>query len=119
VVLVEDEAAVRELIAAYLTRQGYHVLTAGSGEEAVDGVRSWTEPPVLLISDIVMPGMNGRVLSDRLRLTHPQLKVLFVSGYTDDASVSNGSLAPGTHFLQKPFALSALAAKVTEIVGGD
>jgi two-component system cell cycle sensor histidine kinase/response regulator CckA len=119
VVLVEDEAAVRELIGAYLRRQGYQVLTASSGEEAVDGVRNWTEPPVLLISDIVMPGMNGRVLSDHLRLTYPHLKVLFVSGYTDDAVVSNGSLAPGTHFLQKPFALSALAAKVSEIVAGD
>jgi two-component system, cell cycle sensor histidine kinase and response regulator CckA len=116
VVLVEDEAAVRELIGSYLTRQGYQVVTASSGEDAIDAVGDWTEAPVLLISDIVMPGMNGRVLSDRLRLTYPHLKVLFVSGYTDDAVVSNGSLAPGTHFLQKPFALSALAAKVTEIV---
>jgi two-component system cell cycle sensor histidine kinase/response regulator CckA len=117
VVLVEDEVAVRELIGAYLTRQGYEVVTAGSGEEALDSATNWDGAPVLLISDVVMPGMNGRVLSDRLRATYPGLKVLFVSGYTDDVVVSNAVLPPGTHFLQKPFALSALAAKVVDIVG--
>jgi PAS domain S-box-containing protein len=116
VVLVEDEHAVRELIGAYLMRRGYEVLTASSGEEAIEAMPAWTETPVLLISDIVMPGMNGRVLADRLRDTYPLLKVLFVSGYTDDAVVSHGSLPPATYFLQKPFALSALSAKVSEIV---
>jgi two-component system cell cycle sensor histidine kinase/response regulator CckA len=116
VLLVEDEDEVRELIGAYLKRQGYTVVAASSGEEAVDRMRGQTEPPILLISDIVMPGMNGRVLSDRLRLSYPGLKVLFVSGYTDDALVSNGSLPAGTHFLQKPFALSALASRVRDLV---
>jgi PAS domain S-box-containing protein len=118
VLLVEDEDEVRELIRGYLTSHGYGVVAASSGEDALDRMEGCAEAPVLLVSDVVMPGMNGRVLSDRLRVSYPGLKVLFVSGYTDDAVLSDGSLPPATHFLQKPFALSALVSKVSDIVNG-
>ena len=118
VLLVEDEDEVRELIGVYLTSHGYTVVAASSGEDALDRMKGCAEAPVLLVSDVVMPGMNGRVLSDRLRVSYPRLKVLFVSGYTDDAVLSDGALPPATHFLQKPFALSALVSRVSDIVSG-
>jgi two-component system, cell cycle sensor histidine kinase and response regulator CckA len=116
VLLVEDEDDVRELIHDYLGSQGYTVVSASTGEEGVDLARGLARAPSLLISDIVMPGMNGRVLSDQLRASYPHLKVLYVSGYTDDALVRHTPLPPGTHFLQKPFALSTLAKKIRDIV---
>jgi PAS domain S-box-containing protein len=118
VLLVEDEDDVRELIGGYLTSQGYQVVSANSGEDAVERFRECVDAPSLLISDIIMPGMNGRVLSDRLRVSYPELKVLYVSGYTDDALTPNSPLPHGTYFLQKPFALSALASKIRDIVDG-
>jgi two-component system cell cycle sensor histidine kinase/response regulator CckA len=118
VLLVEDEDDVRELIGGYLTSQGYSVVSANSGEDAVERFRECPDAPSLLISDIIMPGMNGRVLSDRLRVSYPELKVLYVSGYTDDALTPNSPLPHGTYFLQKPFALSALASKIRDIVDG-
>ena len=116
VLLVEDEHDVRELIRDYLESRGYTVLSASSGEAGVELLRECDQAPSLLISDIVMPGMNGRVLSDQLRLSYPLLKVLYVSGYTDDALVRHSPLPIGTHFLQKPFALATLAAKIRDIV---
>jgi PAS domain S-box-containing protein len=116
VLLVEDEHDVRELIRDYLESRGYTVLSASSGEEGVALLHECREAPSLLISDIVMPGMNGRVLSDQLRVSYPALKVLYVSGYTDDALVRHSPLPLGTHFLQKPFALATLAAKIRDIV---
>jgi PAS domain S-box-containing protein len=116
VLLVEDEDDVRELIQDYLGSQGYTVLSASTGEEGMELARGLSSAPSLLISDIVMPGMNGRVLSDQLRASYPHLKVLYVSGYTDDALVRHSPLPQGTHFLQKPFALSTLAKKIRDIV---
>ena len=116
VLLVEDEDDVRELIHDYLEGQGYTVLSASTGEEGIALLHDVSDPPALLISDIVMPGMNGRVLSDHLRATYPHLKVLYVSGYTDDGHVRHSPLPQGTHFLQKPFALSTLATKIRDIV---
>ena len=116
VLLVEDEDDVRELIHFYLEGQGYTVLSASTGEEGLALLQEVTAPPALLISDIVMPGMNGRVLSDHLRAAYPHLKVLYVSGYTDDGHVRHTPLPHGTHFLQKPFALSTLATKIRDIV---
>ncbi len=116
VLLVEDEDDVRELIHDYLEGQGYTVLSASTGEEGIALLHDVSDPPALLISDIVMPGMNGRVLSDHLRATYPHLKVLYVSGYTDDGHVRHSLLPQGTHFLQKPFALSTLATKIRDIV---
>jgi FixJ family two-component response regulator len=71
----------------------------------------------VLVSDIVMPGMNGPELGELLRTVYPDLKVLFVSGYTDNSLVRQASLAPGTHFLQKPFKLLALAKRIREMIG--
>jgi two-component system cell cycle sensor histidine kinase/response regulator CckA len=116
VLLVEDEDDVRELIREYLQSQGYKVVSASSGEEGVGLVRELRAAPSLLISDIVMPGMNGRVLSEQLRASYPGLKVLYVSGYTDDVLITHAALPQGTHFLQKPFALSTLATTIRTIV---
>jgi CheY-like chemotaxis protein len=116
VLLVEDEDDLRDLLHDYLSQQGYQVMSAGSGEEALDRCHGQAYVPDLLISDVVMPGIGGRALADRLRLADPDLKVLFLSGYTDEAILRHGLLPSGTQFLQKPFALEALARTVRLIL---
>jgi two-component system cell cycle sensor histidine kinase/response regulator CckA len=118
VLIVEDEKEVRDLLCEYLVARGYAVLSAANGREAVELCRTRSEAPLVLVTDIVMPGMNGRVLAEQLRQFIPFLKVLFISGYTDDALVQRGSLPAGTHFLQKPFQLASLAQKIREMVDG-
>lgn len=119
VLLVEDEDDLRELVHEYLQSQGYAVVSASTGEEGLERFRSLPGRPALLISDIVMPGINGRVLSDQLRVIYPQLKVLYISGYTDDALVRYSPLPKDMHFLQKPFALAALATEIRDILDED
>jgi CheY-like chemotaxis protein len=114
--IVEDEHDVRELLREYLVDLGYEVLTAASGDEAVELCRVRGTTPAVLVSDIVMPGMNGPELGELLRSAYPDLKVLFVSGYTDNALVGQARLAPRTHFLQKPFKLLALARCIREMI---
>jgi len=117
VLLVEDEGSVRELVRETLETKGYRVLEAENGEAALRITNQHSDPIDILITDVVMPGMSGRELSTRMRTSHPQTKVLYLSGYTEDAIVHEGVLAPGTAFLQKPFTLHALARKVREILG--
>jgi two-component system cell cycle sensor histidine kinase/response regulator CckA len=116
VLLVEDEREVRELLCEYLEALGYDVLSAANGYDGVELCRARGEAPAVLITDIVMPGMSGRDLADLLRTSYPDLRVLFMSGYTDDALVRRGTLPGGTDFLQKPLMLSALAKKIREMV---
>ncbi len=116
VMLVEDENDVRELFSDFLTSQGYRVVAARSADAALDLSRGLSTAPALLVTDIVMPGMNGRALADQLRSSYPRLKVLYVSGYTDDALIRRGVLPSGTDFLQKPFSLAALAKKLRDLV---
>jgi CheY-like chemotaxis protein len=116
--LVEDERDVRELLREFLAAKGYDVMCAGTGNEGIELCRTRAVKPDMLVTDIVMPGMNGRALADRLRAVYPGLKVLYMSGYTDDALVRDGPLPTGTHFLQKPFVLATLAKKVREIIDG-
>jgi two-component system, cell cycle sensor histidine kinase and response regulator CckA len=116
VLIVEDEHDVRELLREYLAAQGYDVLSAASGNEGIEVCRARGVAPAVLVTDVVMPGMNGRVLADQLRVVHPDLNVLYMSGHTDDTLVRHGSLPTGTHFLQKPFVLAALAKKIREMI---
>jgi YesN/AraC family two-component response regulator len=98
-----------------LKQQGYRVLEAANGEEALrlaqdtDGERIH-----LLLTDVVLPQMSGKELADQFKSSRPDLKVLYMSGYTDFAVVHQGVLNPGTHFLQKPFSLETLSQKIRE-----
>jgi CheY-like chemotaxis protein len=92
------------------------VLAASSGDEALAACRAAAAPPALLITDVVMPGMNGPALGAMLRRSYPALKVLYLSGYADDQVSKNGTLPYGTYFQQKPFALDRLARRVREII---
>jgi len=116
ILVVEDEAGIRALVRKILRRQNYEVLEAASGEEALAICRENPAKIDLLITDVIMPQMGGRDLADRLREQGRVLKVLFVSGYTDDATIYSGELPPGTAFLQKPFTLGSLLDKVKEVL---
>jgi PAS domain S-box-containing protein len=110
--VVEDELAVRKLAAITLRGKGYEVLEAASAQEALDIVGNLDEPPALVITDVVMPGLDGRELVARLTAQFPALKVLFTSGYTSDVVEEHGVIASGAPFLQKPYSLETLLARV-------
>jgi len=112
VLLVEDEPGVRALAREVLQKEGYEVLEAARGDEALDIATRHPRRIHLLLSDVVMPGMSGRHLWEQLSISRPDAKVLFISGYTDDAVVRHGIRDAGLPFLQKPFSLAALADAV-------
>jgi PAS domain S-box-containing protein len=116
ILLVEDEEAVRVLTSRTLRNYGYHVLDAANGEEVIRIVENGHRKIHLLVTDVVMPGMSGREVAERISPLYPGLKVLYVSGYTDSAIVHHGILEPGTALLLKPFRPEALAQKVREIL---
>jgi signal transduction histidine kinase len=117
VLLVEDEGAVRSLGSRALRSAGYGVLEAKEGQDALRIIKGHRGPIDLLVTDVVMPRMSGRELADRVASLDPNLKVLFVSGYTDDAMVRHGVHAAQMAFLQKPFTPDRLVRKVYEILG--
>ncbi len=114
ILLVEDEEEVRELAREILTLMGYTVLAASEPAEALRISPEHSGIIDLLVTDVVMPGMSGRQLADRLTAERPGLKVMFMSGYTDNAIVHHGVLEPGTAFVQKPFTPDSLTRKVRE-----
>jgi two-component system cell cycle sensor histidine kinase/response regulator CckA len=116
ILLVEDEAGVRELAREFLERGGYTVLEAPSGAEALCIVREFTRPIHLLVTDVIMPELSGHDLARRVSELRPGIKVLFMSGYTDDAIAQHGVLEQGTFLLQKPFDLHSLRLKVREVL---
>ena len=115
ILLVDDEDELREAVAEYLEGRGYNVLKARNGQDAVHLAEEWDGTIPLLISDVVMPKMNGRVLVDYVRRAHPETAVLVISGYADDESLRRG-LMRSASFLQKPFTLQMLGAKVRELL---
>ena len=119
IMLVEDNDALRELARLTLVEYGYHVLTACQGEESLQICAQRQEPVHLLVTDVVMPGMGGPELAGLLAPQRPEMKVLYVSGYTDRTIVRNGALQPGTAFLPKPFKPDDLGRKVREVLDGS
>jgi CheY-like chemotaxis protein len=116
VLVVEDQDAVRGLIAAVLKDHGYRVLEAANAEGALAIAREYPVELHLLLTDVVLPGMNGRELADELRLLRPGIKVLFTSGYTADVIAHRGVVDFGLAYLPKPFTERALALKVREVL---
>jgi CheY-like chemotaxis protein len=116
ILLVEDEAAVRRLARGMLLSLGYTVLEAPNALEAQKIVSEYEKPIQLLLTDVVMPGLSGRALAGKLKAVRGDLKVLYMSGYTDDAIAQRGVLEPGMAYLQKPFNLDELAATVRELL---
>ena len=116
VLVVEDEEPVRKVIRRTLETHGYVVLTASDGQEALTLAREHDGSIHLLLTDVVMPNMSGRELADRVASVRREAKVLYLSGYTDDAIVQHGVLEPGIAFLQKPFTSFALARKLREVL---
>jgi signal transduction histidine kinase/ActR/RegA family two-component response regulator len=114
VLVAEDEPSVRLLAREVLRREGYHVLEAARGDEALKIAARHPGSIHLLLSDVVMPGMSGRDLWERLSVARPDTKVLFMSGYTDDAVVRHGIRDAGLPFLQKPFSLASLASAIEQ-----
>jgi two-component system cell cycle sensor histidine kinase/response regulator CckA len=118
VLLVEDEPQVRAVAKAILARAGYRVLEAASGAEALERCAQLDETIDLLLTDVVMPNMNGRQVAERLSAMRPAMKVVFMSGYTDDAIVHHGVLNAGMAFIQKPLTVDLLLAKLREVLDG-
>ncbi|MDP3063219.1 MAG: response regulator [Chloroflexota bacterium] len=113
--LVEDEAAVRNLAVSVLRRQGYKVVAATNGREALALAQSNPELTLdLLVTDVVMPQMGGRELVEKIRALRPDLKVLYMSGYAENAIAHHGVLEAGVHFIQKPLSIAAFVRAVRQ-----
>jgi PAS domain S-box-containing protein len=115
--VVEDEEGVRILVRDYLRMNGYTVLEAGHGEEALRIAGEHSGAISLMITDVIMPGMNGRELAERMAILRPGMKVLYISGYAETAVYRKGVLEPGAPFLQKPFGPPDLGRKVRDVLG--
>jgi CheY-like chemotaxis protein len=116
ILLVEDDEQLRRLSSSVLAHYGYNLLVASTPEEGLAVCKANSKDIGLLVTDVVMPRMNGRRLAEEILKLHPGMKVLYISGYTNNAIVHYGVLDPGLWFLPKPFTLSALVAKVREVL---
>jgi CheY-like chemotaxis protein len=119
ILLVEDEPAILRLTTLMLDRQGYTVVAAATPGEALRLARAHAGEIHLLLTDVVMPEMNGRDLAKNLQSLYPELKRLFMSGYTANVIAHHGVLDVGVHFIQKPFSIQTLAATVREALDND
>lgn len=118
ILLVEDAEPLRKLAQTFLEAGGFRVLSAASGEEALEVAARHAGTFDLLLTDVVMPGMNGRVLAEQLLPRQPGMRVLYMSGYTDSFIAGHGVLEPGTHLLHKPFTDEVLIRKVRDVLDG-
>jgi CheY-like chemotaxis protein len=118
VLVVEDQHSVRGFVRNLLMLNGYHVLEAADGSEALRICRQHPGDIQLIVTDLVMPGMSGRELAERIAKEKPEVKVLYISGYTDDFVVHAGVAQAGMAFLQKPFSPTAFTHKVREVLDG-
>ena len=116
ILLLEDSDQVRDLVLALLKREGYAVLVAESGKKALEILRTHDGPVHMLLTDVVMPEMNGKQFVAQAVLSHPQIRVLYMSGYTDEVLDHHGILDPDVSFIQKPFTIQALSSKVREVL---
>jgi PAS domain S-box-containing protein len=115
IMVVEDDDMVRDMAKSILQQYGYSILDAQDGKEAIRVSEKFEGPIHLMLTDVVMPGMSGRVLAEKLAVQRPKMKVLYMSGYTDNAIVRHGVLDKEVIFIQKPFTVEALAQKVREV----
>jgi len=118
ILVVEDEEGVRSLIRLTLESAGYKVLETEDAESALATCASYDGPIHLLLTDVVMPQMSGPVVAEKITALRPDIKVLYMSGYTDDAVVHNGVLSQDMPFIQKPFSPVVLRKKIREVLGG-
>jgi DNA-binding NtrC family response regulator len=119
VLVVEDEDAIRGIAKRILSEAGYAVLTASDASDALLTCNTHTGKIHLLLTDVVMPQMGGRALAERVALAQPGIKVLYMSGYADDAIVHHGTLDPGTNLIAKPFSGTDLKRKVREVLDSE
>jgi signal transduction histidine kinase len=119
VLVVEDEPAMREVTRRILARNGYHVVAAASGHDALQTIAGQLEHVDLLLTDVVMPHMQGRELADKIRLLQPGVRVLFMSGYTQGLLSQQGVLEPGVHLIEKPFTETTLLTKLRDVLTTD
>ena len=119
ILLVEDEESVRQLVRDTLEARGYKVIEAENGEAGLRASGAYAGTIDMIITDVVMPGISGRELAQRVTEARPETKVLYLSGYTEEAIAHEGALDPGTAFLQKPFTLQVLSRKVREVLRGE
>lgn len=118
--LVEDEPSVRNLAGNVLEAQGYTVLRANDGQDGLNQARAHQGTPIsLVVTDVIMPLMGGKVMAEWLQTTYPTLKILFTSGYTDDALAQHGVLEPGVAFLPKPYTPAILIRKVRAMLDSE
>lgn len=116
ILLVEDQEMVRDLVTEILEDEGFKVITAYNGLNALKVTKEYTDPIDLMLTDVIMPEMNGRELAKRIEGEKPELKIIFMSGYTGEEMRNRGVLEPGTNFIQKPFTPDALVDKVREVL---
>jgi two-component system cell cycle sensor histidine kinase/response regulator CckA len=118
ILLVEDEEGIRGLVRGCLQARGYKVLEAPAGDTAIKVASQYRGVIDLLLTDVIMPGMNGRELAGFLSESRPEIKILYTSGYTDDRLSSHGVLEPGVALLMKPFTIEALFVAVRNVLDG-
>ena len=116
VMVVEDEEKVRSLAVKVLKRQGYSVLEAEDSGSCLETLRAHQGPLDLLLTDLVMPGLNGRELHEEVKSLFPKVKVLYMSGYTEEIVTHRGVLEEGIPFIQKPFSVHSLTTRVREVL---
>jgi CheY-like chemotaxis protein len=116
IMLVEDDPLVRRVAGKILKLLGYNILEAGNGPEALSLGEHHPDPIDLLLTDIVMPDMNGRELAECWQLIHPESRILYTSGYSENAITHPGTLDPGIDFIPKPYRMNTLAEKVREVL---
>lgn len=119
ILIAEDNNGLRKLMRTVLKQKGYKVLESESGEDALRVVEGHDGPIDLLVTDVVMPNMGGKDLADRLQSIYPQMKVIYMSGYTDNTIAHHGVLERGLNFIEKPFTLEVLAHKVREVLNTE
>src|SRR5438874_10347504 len=118
VLVVDDVPEIRKLVTAMLTRSGYHVLTADTGENAIRLFKNNTNTD-LLLTDVVAPGMSGPMIADEISALKPDIKVLFMSGYDGTQVVQHYVVDKGYALIVKPFTMEQLSAKILEVLGSD
>ena len=116
ILLVEDDESLRKLVQIVLEQNGYKILEAINGEDALRVAEAYDGPIDMIITDVVMPRVGGRELINRLQPVYPDIKVIFMSGHTDSTIAHHGLLETGINFIQKPFSIRELAKKVREIL---